>query len=161
VTARPSHEQPSPRSERGGDESRAESVRVPSPDWSSLDAAGATVAQHVRAIDYRTNKVELPPHSSHSDYFDLGAFLPGFDPERIGPANVPPDFEPILKFDDSWGHELWIDRHGLHDGRWKHRDEDRLAEEFGYKIQSSRTLVRRRTWRRRWQTEIREPRPLV
>jgi len=114
----------------------------------------------VQAIDYRTGKVELPPQASHTDYFDLGAFLPDFDPERLGPAKVPPDFEPILKFTDSWAHEVWIDRYGLHDGRWKHRDEDRLAEEFDYKIHSSRTLARRRTWRRRWQTEIREPRRL-
>jgi len=116
--------------------------------------------QHVRAIDYRTGKVELPPRSSHSDYFDLGAFLPDFDAEKLGPARVPPDFEPVLKLTDSWAHELWIDRHGVHDGRWKHRDEERLASEFDYRLFTGKTLTRRRTGLRRWKTDIKEPEPL-
>jgi hypothetical protein len=67
--------------------------------------------QHVQAIDYRTIRVELPPRTSDSTYFDLGAFLPNLNPERIEPAQVPLDFEPVLKLTDSWGHELWVDRH--------------------------------------------------
>ncbi len=110
--------------------------------------------------DYRTIRVELPPQTSQATYFDLAAFLPDFDPERLQPAKVPPDFEPVLKLTDSWAHELWVDRHGLHDGRWMHPDEKRLAGEFGYKILSRRILSRRRVFGRGWKTEIEEPEPL-
>jgi hypothetical protein len=45
----------------------------------------------------------------------------------------------------------------LHDGRWKHRDEERLATEFGYKIQSARILARKRRFPGRgWKSEIKE-----
>ena len=36
--------------------------------------------QQWRMLDYRTNKVRLEPGDSHSDFFDLGAFLPNATP---------------------------------------------------------------------------------
>lgn len=52
--------------------------------------------QHLRGIDYRTNTVRLEPGESHSDFFDLGAFLEDADPKRAAADRRPsPNFEPV------------------------------------------------------------------
>jgi hypothetical protein len=76
--------------------------------------------QHLRAIDYRTNTVRLEPGASYSDFFDLGAFVEGADPkQKFSTGKLPPDFEPVLTFRDSFANRYWVNAEGVHAGRYE------------------------------------------
>lgn len=115
--------------------------------------------QTADAIDYRTVKVELPPSSSHTEFFDLGAFLPNLNPdEHLQSNQIPPDFEPVLHFGDSWRNDICVDRHGIHEGEWHHSDEKELAGMGHTKYSLGSTLHRKRRWlSRKWKIETSKP----
>jgi hypothetical protein len=76
--------------------------------------------QHIRAVDYRSNKVRLEPGEAHTDFFDLGAFVGNGDPPGpLEPAKLPTDFNPVLTFHDSFGSRYHCDAEGIHVGRWE------------------------------------------
>lgn len=111
--------------------------------------------QHIKSLDYRTNKVRLEAGESHTDYFDLGAFLPDLDTTKVmNTQGIPPGFDPILKFTDSWENEIVCDRWGVADGPWKHTDWDKLVA-AGYRMSDPSTLTAtQRTLSRRWRFQV-------
>ena len=77
--------------------------------------------QHWRKLDYRTNNVRLEPGDSHTDFFDLGAFLPDVKPDsRFKQVSIPADFSPLLTFHDSYGNRYYCDDEGIHRGEYEY-----------------------------------------
>jgi hypothetical protein len=86
-------------------------------------------AQEFKAMDFRTNKVRLEPGDSHTDFFDLEAFLPeAKQSDSFRVENVPNDFKPILTFHDSYGNVFWADEDGLRAGYYVYPHEAAMLE---------------------------------
>jgi hypothetical protein len=104
-------------------------------------------AQEYKAIDYRTHRVRLAPGDSHTDFFDLGAFLPGAEQsERFKSANVPSDFSPVLAFHDSYGNNFYADTEGLHPGVYQYPHESEMMK--GGRRRRSIGILSGRRWLR-------------
>jgi hypothetical protein len=102
-------------------------------------------------IDYRTNKVRLQPSESHTDFFDLGAFLEDFDDaDPLPTGRVPADFDPILQFRDSYGNEFYCDADGVHTGPYKHAELDKLLAKGVQKTLPRKITAARDRWRPTW-----------
>lgn len=100
--------------------------------------------QEYRAMDYRTNRVQLGQGDSHTDFFDLGAFLPGAEQaDRFNTSHVPSDFSPVLTFHDSHGNIFYADAEGLHAGFYEYPYQAEILR-VG-KLRESAGLL---TWRR-------------
>lgn len=111
--------------------------------------------QHLKALDYRTNKVPLEPGASHTDFFDLGAFV-GRDALATGESavQIPPDFSPVLQFHDSFGHEFHCDEAGVQEGPYVYPHESALtAAGFSPAPSPTLTTARRRIRWFGWTTE--------
>jgi hypothetical protein len=107
--------------------------------------------QQFSAVDYRTDKVRLDPGDSHTDFFDLGAFLPDMQQgDRFRAENVPHDFSPIITFHDSFGNNLWADEDGVRSGLYEYpHDEEMLkvvTRRPAYGILSTRKAIRWLGW---------------
>jgi hypothetical protein len=74
--------------------------------------------QAYKYVDYRTDKVTLQPGESHTDFFDLGAFLPNAD--TSGPMAIvdTSNFHPVMTFHDSRGNRFHCDVDGIHEGSY-------------------------------------------
>jgi hypothetical protein len=101
--------------------------------------------QHLKALDYRTKRLSLAPGQSHTDFFDLGAFVQAPDAFARGTElRIPDDFEPILQFRDSFGHEFHCDQDGAHHGAYRYPHQRELeAEGLRERASASATLQRR------------------
>ena len=85
--------------------------------------------QEYKAIDFRTHRVRLSPGDSHTDFFDLGAFLPGAEQtDQFQAGDVPADFSPVLTFHDSYGNNFYADTEGLHAGLYRYPPRGRNNE---------------------------------
>jgi hypothetical protein len=85
--------------------------------------------QMFKAMDFRTNRVRLEPGDSHTDFFDLGAFLPDAQQsDRFRVDSLPSDFSPILQFHDSHGNSFYADPDGLHAGLYAYLYEEELLK---------------------------------
>jgi hypothetical protein len=104
-------------------------------------------AQEYKALDYRTHRVRLAPGDSHTDFFDLGAFLPGAEQsDRLKVPNVPSDFSPVLAFHDSYGNNFYADTEGLHSGVYQYPHEAEMMK--GRRRRQSIGILTRRRWLR-------------
>jgi hypothetical protein len=109
-----------------------------------LSSRLGAVQEH-KAIDYRTNKVELPPGASHTDFFDLGALLDwtsekeegGYEWARKERA-VPEDFHPVLTFTDSYGNDIHCDEHGPHSGPYRYPHQREMLAKRRYRCHRKR-----------------------
>lgn len=102
-------------------------------------------------VDYRTNKVRLEPGESHTDFFDLEAFLPNFDPTDPMPTGgVPAGFNPALQFRDSFGHEYYCDEKALHTGAYKHPELDKLLAKGVKRLPPNEITATRSRRRPKW-----------
>jgi hypothetical protein len=102
--------------------------------------------QHLRAVDYRTNAVRLEPGESRSDFFDLSAFLDDADPNEPLPiVALPPQFEPVLTFRDSFGNRYHCDANGAHSGRYE-APMTTAMRAAGIKLSDPNAVVTARRW---------------
>jgi hypothetical protein len=99
--------------------------------------------QHLKGLDYRTNKVPLRPGASHTDFFDLGAFVEVNDAFGGDQVRIPDDFEPVLQFRDSYGHWFHCDASGAHLGEYAYPHQ-RDLEAAGLRVQPASVVKSKR-----------------
>lgn len=119
-------------------------------------------AQAYRIMDYRTNKVRLEPGDSHTDFFDLEAFVSAGGRYGDGPLKmtIPHDFSPVLTFHDQYGNAFYADPEGIHGGAWRYPHQAALEATLDVRVllgvETKRSWLRWFGWTERPARGLRE-----
>jgi hypothetical protein len=99
--------------------------------------------QAFHKVDFKTQSIDVPPRSVAAEIFEMKSFvdeaLPG--QRELVLADLDPYFEPVLAFQDSFGHQFHCDSHGVHPGEYVFPAEDALRRAMSEGSLEQRVVV--------------------